>query len=81
MWKKTTIKKLEIWKEWFTIQSLDFTFTERMDQAFRSTHGIGYVDYQNNAELRMRVEMNRDRDYELGQQVVARLERQVHRDL
>ncbi|MBU0906348.1 MAG: hypothetical protein KKF57_14230 [Firmicutes bacterium] len=52
-----------------------------MDQAFRSTHGIGYVDYQNNAELRMRVEMNRDRDYELGQQVVARLERQVHRDL
>ncbi len=52
-----------------------------MDQAFRSTHGIGYVDYQNNAKLRTLVEMNRDRDYELGQQVVARLERQVHRDI
>jgi len=52
-----------------------------MDQAFRSTHGIGYVDYQHNANLRMKVEMRRERDYELGQQVLARLERQAHRDI
>lgn len=52
-----------------------------MDQAFRSAHGIGIMDYQNNANLRMRVEMRRELDHQLGQQVLARLERHVHRDI
>jgi len=51
-----------------------------MDQAFRSTHGVGLVDYQNNPELRLQVEMQRERDYEVGQQAAARLERQAHRE-
>lgn len=52
-----------------------------MDQAFRSAHGIGFMDYQNNANLRLRVEMRRERDHQLGQQVLASLESPVHRDI
>ncbi|HLG27891.1 MAG TPA: hypothetical protein VI423_08910 [Paenisporosarcina sp.] len=63
------------------IQSLDFTYTERMDQAFRGAHGVGLSDYQHNSKLRLKVEMERERDHELGQQMAARLERQAHREV
>lgn len=72
---------MKTWKEWFTIQSLDFTYTERMDQAFRGAHGVGLVDYQHNSKLRLKVEMERERDHELGQQMAAKLERQAHREV
>lgn len=49
-----------------------------MDQAFRSAHGVGLVDYQNDADIRIRVEMQREHDHEIGQQIAARLERQAH---
>lgn len=49
-----------------------------MDQAFRSAYGVGLVDYQNDADIRIRVEMQRERDHEIGQQIAARLERQAH---
>lgn len=52
-----------------------------MDQAFRGAYGVGLVDYQNNPQLRLQVEMQRERDHEIGQQVAARLERQAHRDV
>ena len=51
-----------------------------MDHAFRSTHGVGFVDYQQSPELRLQVEMQRERDYEVGQRVAAQIERQAHRD-
>lgn len=51
-----------------------------MDHAFRSKHGVGLVDYQNNSELRLQVELQRERDYEVGQQVAAKLERLAHRE-
>lgn len=51
-----------------------------MDQAFRSTHGVGLVDYQKNPELRLQVEMQREQDYQVGQIVAAQMERQAHRD-
>ncbi|WP_017379131.1 hypothetical protein [Paenisporosarcina sp. TG-14] len=41
---------------------------------------MGLVDYQNNSELRLQVEMQRERDYEVGQQVAAKIERQAHRE-
>ena len=52
-----------------------------MDHAFRSAHGVGIIDYQHNPELRLQVEMQRERDHEVGQQVAARLDRQVHREV
>ncbi len=51
-----------------------------MDQAFRSAHGVGLIDYQLSPDLRLQVEMKRERDHELGQQVAAQLERQAHRE-
>ena len=52
-----------------------------MDQAFRGAHGVGLVDYQHNSKLRLKVEMERERDHELGQQMAAKLERQTHREV
>jgi len=51
-----------------------------MDHAFRSAHGVGLVDYQHNPELRLQVEMQRERDHVVGQQVAAKIERLVHRE-
>ncbi|WP_211270684.1 hypothetical protein [Paenisporosarcina indica] len=51
-----------------------------MDHAFRSSHGVGFVDYQNNPDVRLQVEMKRERDYEAGQQASAQLDRLAHRD-
>ena len=52
-----------------------------MDQAFRGAHGVGLSDYQHNSKLRLKVEMERERDHELGQQMAAKLERQAHREV
>lgn len=52
-----------------------------MDHAFRSAHGVGLVDYQNNADLRIKIEMQRERDHEVSQQAAARLERLAHREV
>lgn len=49
-----------------------------MNQAFRSSHKVGLEDYQNSPEVRLQVEMQRQRDYELAQQVAAQYERQIH---
>lgn len=51
-----------------------------MEQAFRDVHGFGIDEYQNDTDKIVQVEQRRERDYLQGQQVAARLERQVHRD-
>lgn len=51
-----------------------------MEQAFRDVHGFGIEEYQNDTDKIVKVEQRRERDYQQGQQVAARLERLVHRD-
>jgi hypothetical protein len=51
-----------------------------MEQAFRDVHGFGINEYQNDTDKIIEVEQRREQDYRQGQQVAARLERQVHRN-
>lgn len=52
-----------------------------MEQAFRSAHGYGIDEYQNDTEKIIEVEQRREQDYSNSQKVVSHLERQVHRDI
>lgn len=52
-----------------------------MQQAFRDVHGFGIDEYQNDTDKIVEVEQRREQDYRQGQQVAARLDRQVHRNL
>ncbi|WP_162920177.1 hypothetical protein [Paenisporosarcina cavernae] len=52
-----------------------------MDQAFRSRHGFGIVDYQSDPALLERVEQRRERDYTNGLKVAAQMERYAHREM
>ena len=52
-----------------------------MQQAFRDVHGFGIDEYQNDTDKIIEVEQRREQDYRQGQQVAARLDRQVHRNL
>lgn len=51
-----------------------------MEQAFRDVHGFGIDEYQNDTDKIIEVEQRREQDYRQGQEVAARLERQVHRN-
>lgn len=51
-----------------------------MEQAFRSAHGYGIDEYQNDTEKIIEVEKRRERDYSNSQRIVSQMERQVHRD-
>ncbi len=51
-----------------------------MEQAFRSAHGYGIDEYQNDPEKIVEVEQRRERDYNNSQRIVSHMERQVHRD-
>lgn len=68
------------WKEWFIIDSQGIEKTEKMEQAFRSKHGFGIDEYQNDPEKILAVEQRREQDYQLGQKVASQIERQAHRE-
>lgn len=51
-----------------------------MDHAFRGSHGVGFVDYQHNPDVRLQVEIQRERDYEAGQRAAYQIERLAHRE-
>ncbi|WP_192892945.1 hypothetical protein [Planococcus salinus] len=43
-----------------------------MEHAFRSKHGIGMDEYQNDPNKLIEVEQRRDREYEQEQRIVSR---------
>lgn len=45
----------------------------------QQAHGIGYAEYSRNLESRIKVERERQADFEKSQQVLAEIERKVHR--
>lgn len=64
-----------------TISSQEFKVTEKMEHAFRDAHGFGIHECENNPDLLVKVEQKREQEYQQSQQMVARLENQVHRSL
>ncbi len=52
-----------------------------MEQAFRTAHGYGINEYQNDTDKIIEVEQRREQDYQKSQKIVSHLERQVHRDI
>ena len=52
-----------------------------MEQAFRSAHGFGIDEYQNDTDKIIEVEQRREQDYAKSQKVVSHLGSQVHRDI
>lgn len=63
------------------INSQGFNVTEKMEHAFRDAHGFGIHECENNPDLLVRVEQKREEEYHKSQQIVTRLENQVHRSL
>lgn len=51
-----------------------------MEQAFRDKHGFGINEAQQNPELLIEVEKQREKDYAREQRIISNLGRQVHRD-
>ncbi|MBO8156780.1 MAG: hypothetical protein H0Z32_09985 [Bacillaceae bacterium] len=43
------------------------------------SHGIGYEEYSRKLEKRLQVEKRREKDYLKSQQIVAEVDRQIHR--
>lgn len=64
-----------------TINSEGFNVTEKMEHAFRDAHGFGIHECENNPDLLVKVEQKREEEYQQSQQLVARLDNQVHRNL
>ncbi|SEQ28957.1 hypothetical protein [Piscibacillus halophilus] len=43
------------------------------------SRGVGYTEYSQNLEKRIKVEKEREREYKESRRVVAEVDRQVHR--
>ena len=46
-----------------------------MEKGFRATHGVGYELYARKHEVRMKVEQERQQEYEQSQRLIADLGR------
>ena len=57
----------------------ELPYTEQMDHAFRGVHGFGYKELRNSQDLRMKVELRRQRDHEKSVQLVAKIDAQAFR--
>ncbi|MEK5441329.1 hypothetical protein [Fredinandcohnia sp. FSL W7-1320] len=44
-----------------------------MEKAMHQAHGIGYKDYCRKFKERMRVEVNREKDYKQGLMIIAQI--------
>jgi hypothetical protein len=47
-------------------------YTQQMDTAFRNAHGFGYKELRNDERLRMKVEMRRDKEHQIGNMITAK---------
>lgn len=65
-------------KEWFPIHTLHLEYTEGMEKAMHSAHGVGYEVYMRRHKVRMNVEARREQDYKETQHLVADLERKIY---
>ena len=45
--------------------------TSEMEKALQLSHGIGYADYERNLDMRIKVEKERQKDYEKSLSIVA----------
>ncbi|KGX89772.1 hypothetical protein N783_04030 [Pontibacillus marinus BH030004 = DSM 16465] len=50
-----------------------------MEKAMQASHGIGYQEYSQRLDQRLKVEQRRQSDYEQSQRIVAEVDRQIHR--
>lgn len=56
-------------------------YTNEMEKAMQSAHGIGYEVYKRKHEIRMQVERRRENDYIQSRRLIADLDRKVHAHL
>ncbi len=50
---------------------LDLDYTSEMEKAMHLSHGIGYEEYGRRLETRMKVERQRELDYEKSKRISA----------
>jgi hypothetical protein len=48
-----------------------------MEKAMQQTHGVGYEEYKQNLDVRLKVERDREQDYKQSRQIISELERNV----
>ncbi|MDP4169880.1 MAG: hypothetical protein Q8906_04665 [Bacillota bacterium] len=53
-------------------------YTQEMEKAMQSSHGVSYAVYSLKHDVRMEIEKRREKDYERSQHLVAELDRKVH---
>lgn len=65
-------------REGFIISQLQLNYTSEMEKAMHGAHKVSYAVYSQKHEVRMKVEMRRERDYLQSQRIVADLDRKIH---
>ncbi|WML50733.1 hypothetical protein RCG23_15830 [Neobacillus sp. PS3-34] len=65
-------------REGFIINHLQLNYTNEMEKAMQSAHGVGYAVYSQKHDVRMEVEQRREEDYLKSQRIVADLDRKAH---
>jgi hypothetical protein len=53
-------------------------YTDNMDKAMQSAHGVSLEVYCAKHEVRMKVEQRREQDYLQSQRILSDIERKVH---
>ncbi|VXB33223.1 conserved hypothetical protein [Bacillus sp. 349Y] len=57
------------------------SYTSEMEKAMHGAHGVGYEVYKRKHEVRMQVEMQREKDYRESRRMIAALDRKVHANI
>ncbi|MFC4403479.1 hypothetical protein [Gracilibacillus xinjiangensis] len=60
-------------------RKIRLNYTTEMEKAMQQAHGVGYAEYSRKLSERLKVEKERENDYEKSQRVVNDVERLLHR--
>jgi hypothetical protein len=60
------------------IDPLDMEYTSDMEKAMHGAHGVGYEVYKRKHNIRMKVEMKREREYRKSRRMIAGLDSKVN---
>ncbi|WIF97429.1 MULTISPECIES: hypothetical protein [Pontibacillus] len=58
---------------------MNLNYTSEMEKAMHQSHGIGYQEYSRRIDQRLKVEQRREAEYQASRQIVAEVDRQIHR--
>lgn len=60
-------------------QKLELNYTSDMEKAMQQAHGVNFSEYEMNADKRLEVEMQREKQYKEGLEISSEMEKDVNR--